>query len=181
MSVNNSPLSQSAIDFGVTYTRATVQPGKLHWRLVSVEGPLERGGNANIYVDVLNEHGQRLGGVPVRFFWNNGEWVSATELKPDEPDQGTNMNMSAGGNAYGAHVSNAGELSDVLWGMGMVAFEKHKSWRAVFQRTIATDTGAPEPLPTPPTSTVTYMRAEIEDVMRHLQLANEQLAKGLLP
>lgn len=141
-----SPLSQRALDFGVTSTRVGVEPGQAFYQLRSVDGPIIRGGNANIYVDVRDEHDRRLAGIPVRFFWNDGQWVSNTEQKPDESDQGTNMVMSAGGNAYNVEIQ--GLPSDVVFGMGNVKWEVHHSWRVVYERTIAD--GQPQPPPDDP-------------------------------
>lgn len=141
-----SPLSQRALDFGATLTRVGVEPGQAFYRLRSVDGPVIRGGNANIYVDVRDEHDRRLAGIPVLFFWNDGRWVSNTEQKPDESDQGTNMVMSAGGNAYNVEIQ--GLPSDVVWGMGNVKWEVHHSWQVVYERAIAD--GQPEPPIEPP-------------------------------
>lgn len=142
-----TPLSERLLRFGAVYIPATVALGQVYWRLVSADGPLERGGNANIYCDVLDEFATRLAGIPVRFYWADGEFVSLTELKPDESDQGTNMPMNAGGNAYS--VTIADKLpSDTIVGLGLVPWEAHKSYRLVWQRSIAT--AAPDPVPLPP-------------------------------
>lgn len=170
-----TPLSERLLHFGATFIPATVALGQTYWRLLSADGPLDRGGNANIYVDVLDEYEQRLADVPVRFFWADGQFVSLTELKPDETDQGTNMPMNAGGNAYSVTISGA-LPSDTVVGLGLVPWEAHKSYRLIWQRQVATDATDPVPLPPSPNPTDNLTaRAALELAEHWIGVARELL------
>lgn len=129
----STPLTPRLLAWGAALKRAQPQPGQEYWELIAADGPLDRGGNVNIYVDVVDDAGTRLVNVPVEFYWNDGMVQRMTEAKPDESDQGTNMNMSAGNNAYGVRIAD-GKPSDELWGLGLVPFQTHKSYRVKFQR-----------------------------------------------
>ena len=152
-----NPMTPRLVEWGATLKRAQVQPGQTYWEVIAADGPLLRGGNVNIYVDAVDEHGQRLVGVPIEFYWDDGHWVSPTEAKPDEPDQGTNMPMSAGGNAYGVRVAD-GNPSDDLFGMGMVPWQEHHSYRVKVQRKVAAAAPASTPAPSQP-ATIAYVAA----------------------
>ncbi|MCS6825787.1 MAG: cyclic nucleotide-binding domain-containing protein [Caldilinea sp.] len=125
---------------GVTIEDASVEPGQPYWRLVEVrwEDEQEAGGKHHIYVDVLDENGNRVVGQPVTVFWGDGSYTAPLEDKP-APDLGFNFQMYAAGYAYGVRVE--GLPSDVLRGAGLGDLEKrffgiHVSYYLVYQRTI---------------------------------------------
>jgi hypothetical protein len=174
------PFDPELAAFGAKFTACAVTPGEPHWQLVVADGPMDIGGNHHIYVDVWDEAGNRLVGVPVIFHSAEETWPVPTEAKPGET-QAANLAMSAGGNAYGVYIG--GDLpSDKIFGLGMPWFKPHHSFRLVFQRTIAErETGttpAPPPKPTPPppppSQTITAREA-IDEAVRYLQIARAAL------
>lgn len=125
---------------GVTIEDAAVEPGQPYWRLVEVrwEDEQEAAGKHHIYVDVIDENGNRVVGQPVTVFWGDGSYTAPLEDKP-APDFGFNFQMYAAGYAYGVRVE--GLPSDVLRGAGLGDLEKrffgiHVSYYLVYQRTI---------------------------------------------
>mgnify|MGYP006935473635 CR=1 FL=1 len=154
------PRSLALIAHGATYRPANVKTGQPYWRLVEAQGPLQMGGRHHIYVDVLGEAGQRLTGIPVRFFWADGDTLTRTEAKPGDP-AATNFPMYAGGNAYGCRV-DSGLPSDELFGMGLVPHAPHVSYRLVFKRTLAGGDAPPQEPPTPPSVTLEYALSQIQ-------------------
>jgi CRP-like cAMP-binding protein len=123
---------------GVTVEDAQVAPGQQYWRLVEVrwEDEAQAGGKHHIYVDVLDENGQRIVGHPVTVFWGDGSHTAALEDKP-APDFGFNYMMYASGYAY--NVKAEGLPSDILRGAGMGDLANrfkgiHVAYYLVFQR-----------------------------------------------
>jgi hypothetical protein len=123
---------------GVTVEEAAVQPGQQYWRLVEARwaDEQEAGGKHHIYVEVLDENGNRLVGQPVTVYWGDGNYTAGTEDKAP-PDYGYNYMMYAAGNAYNVKVE--GLPSDVLHGAGMGDIERprygiHTAFYLVFQR-----------------------------------------------
>jgi cAMP-dependent protein kinase regulator len=124
---------------GVTIEDAPVEPGQQYWRLVEVrwEDEQQAGGKHHIYVDVIDENGNRVVGQPVTVFWGDGSYTAPLEDKP-APDYGFNFQMYAAGYAYGVRVE--GLPSDVLRGAGLGDLDKrffgiHVSYYLIFQRT----------------------------------------------
>ncbi len=151
--LNENPMSPELVAWGATYTPAEVEAGQSFWKLIIADGPMNIGGNHHLYVDVWDEQGNRIVGVPVLFYWNDGEDEHKTEVKHGEP-YSVNLPLSAGGNAYGVMV-NDGLPSDKLYGVGLGSFVPHHSFRAIFQRQKAT--GSPvvvPPISEPPTPVV---------------------------
>lgn len=169
---NTWPFDPNLKAFGATYTPARVAPGQAYWRLVEARGPYEYGGRHHIYVDVLGEAGQRLTGILLRYFWNDGYSLERTEAKPGEP-AASNLPMYAKGNSYGVRVDDS-LPSDEIFGMGLLDRQPHVSFRLVFKRTVAQgEPETPEP-PTPPVGDVT-LREAIEQAQHWLDVA-----RGLL-
>lgn len=165
--MTTDPRTPQLIAYGATYLPAKVVPGQGYWRLESAAGPLEYGGRHHIYVDVIGEAGQRLTGVPVSFYWDDGYSIVRTETKPGE-DAAANFPMYAAGRAYGVRIES--ELpSDELFGLGLIAFAPHVSYRLVFRRTVKD--GGSEPPVDPPDAA----RDAIDEAIRLLQKA-----RGLL-
>ena len=103
---------------GINIQDAEVAPGQQYWRLIEVrwEDEQQAGGKHHIYVDVLDENGNRVQGQPVTVYWGDGNYTAALEDKP-APDYGFNYQMYASGYAYNVKVE--GLPSDVLSGAGM--------------------------------------------------------------
>lgn len=123
---------------GVYVEEAQVPPGQQYWRIIETKwgDEQESGGKHHIYVEVLDENGQRLVGQPVTVFWGDGSATIPTENKAP-PDFAFNYMMYAAGNAYNVKVE--GLPSDVLRGAGMGDMERpkygiHTTFYVTFQR-----------------------------------------------
>lgn len=140
------PFDPALWAWGATYTPAALKPGQPWWMIEQADGPMDIGGNHHIYVDVWDEQGNRIVGVPVIFYSNSEEWPAATEAKRGEP-YAVNMPMSAGGHAYGVRVGD-GKPSDAIFGFGMPNYKPHHSFRVIFR--LQPGVIAPPPPPPPP-------------------------------
>lgn len=123
---------------GVNVEEAPAAPGQQYWRLIEARWADEResGGKHHIYVEVLDEGGNRIVGHPVTVFWGDGSYTNGIEDKAP-PDFGFNYQMYAAGNAYNVKVE--GLPSDVLRGAGMGSIEQprygiHTSFYLTYQR-----------------------------------------------
>ncbi len=124
---------------GVRVEPAAVAPGQPYWRLVEARwaNEQESQGKHHIYVNVLDENGQRITGQPVVVRWHDGQVVIKTEDKP-EPEFSCNFQMYTVLGAYDLYVD--GLPSDKVLGMGLGTPELpnwtiHTSFYLVFQRT----------------------------------------------
>jgi hypothetical protein len=103
---------------GIYIEDALVSPGQPYWRLI--EGQFwdekESGGKHHIYVEVLDENGDRVVGHPVTVFWGDGSHTGNIEDK-NPPDLGFNYQMYAAGYAYSVKVE--GLPSEIVKGAGM--------------------------------------------------------------
>src|SRR5690606_24062294 len=72
-----------------------------YWRLIEARwwDEQESGGKHRIYVEVLDENGDRVVGQPVTVYWADGTFTGNTEDK-NPPDYAFNYQMYATGNAY---------------------------------------------------------------------------------
>ncbi len=97
---------------------AAAGPGQPYWRLIEGRWADEKesGGRHHIFVDVLDENGNRLVGNPVTVWWGDGSYTGGVEDKV-APDFGFNYMMYAAGNAYNIKVE--GLPSDTVYGAGM--------------------------------------------------------------
>lgn len=138
---------------GVSLLKARVPAGTTVYRLVHAEylTPGESGGNANIYVDVLDENGVRVVGAPVVQSWDMGSALQRIEEKHGEK-AGTSFLMTSAGNPYHVHVGGegAGAPSDVVQGMGLGTIEEpdvkhHVGYSLVFQRVVEPAVVEPAP------------------------------------
>jgi hypothetical protein len=170
--MTDSPLSADLVRWGAVFKPATVVAGQVYWKLVEATGPQNIGGNHHLYVDVLDESGKRVVGVPVLFYSRDDDVHTKTEAKPGEA-QAANLPLYSGGNAYGVRI-DSGIPSDDLFGVGLGNYVDHQSFRAVFQRTIAgTTTNTPPPVPpTPPSLSV---RETLERIRQLAESALELL------
>ena len=97
---------------------APASPGQQYWHLIDARWADEKesGGKHHIYVEVLDENGNRIVGHPVTVWWGDGSYTSGVEDKAP-PDYGFNYQMYAAGNAYNIKVE--GLPSDIVYGAGM--------------------------------------------------------------
>lgn len=124
---------------GVNVEEANAQPGQPYWRLIEARwaNEQESGGKHHIYVEVLDENGNRIVNQPVTVWWGEGNYTKGTEDKAP-PDYAYNFQMYAAGNAYEVKVE--GLPSDILHGAGMGDLERrmwgiHTSFYLTFQKT----------------------------------------------
>ena len=125
---------------GVGLQPANVAPGQPYWRLIEARwaDEQESGGRHHIFVNVLDEAGNRIIGQPVRVSWRDGFVIGRTEDKPPT-EFSYNFQMYAAGNSY--DVSIEGLPSDKVTGMGLGDIQRrtwkiHTSYFLTFQRTI---------------------------------------------
>ena len=125
---------------GVRLQPANVAPGQPYWRLVEVRWADEKEakGKHNIYVNVLDENGERIIGQPVVIEWHDGKDVKPTENKP-EPEYSFNFNMYAPLGAYNVYIG--GLPSDMLIGAGLGDLSRpqwkiHTCFYLTFQRAV---------------------------------------------
>lgn len=124
---------------GVTLHPVRVQSGQTYWRLVRADyrDRAQAQGKHHIYVDVLNESGQRVTGARLVARWDGGEAAFMSEAKPGE-EAATNFPMFATG--YGYSVKMDGPSDEVRgMGLGDIGSEhmaEHVAYFLVFQRAI---------------------------------------------
>jgi hypothetical protein len=123
---------------GVRVEEAPVSPGQQYWKLIDARWADEQqsGGKHHVYVEVLDENGNRIVGHPVTVWWGDGSYTAGVEDKAP-PDYGFNYQMYAAGYAYNVKVE--GLPSDVLSGAGMGDIERrdwgiHTSFYLVYQK-----------------------------------------------
>lgn len=117
---------------------AGVRPGQSYWRLIRCywQNKEESGNDHTIYINVLDEGGNRIVGQPVEVRWAEGSVVVLTEDKP-EPVYSANFPMYATLGSYS--VSIPGLPSDTIVGLGMGTAEQpnftiHTNFLLTFQR-----------------------------------------------
>lgn len=71
--------------YGVRVIQVDVPPGETFWRVIRVHHltPEENGGRHHIFLDMLDENGQRIMGAQVRVTWEGGEQIVTID-KPGE-------------------------------------------------------------------------------------------------
>lgn len=110
------------------------------WRCVHVHRLVveESQGNHNVYIDVLDETGQRIAhpNVTVSFGWT-GSATQTTIFEKLEWEPGANFMLTAGENAWCA----IGNDSDIV--NGLLGEAGHTSYYIVFQRQSAGEVTAP--------------------------------------
>ena len=85
-----------AVGYGVNVEPAQVQPGEPFWMAVRIHHltPEENGGRHHIFLDILDEEGNRIYGAQAEVTWPGGSQVVTIDKPLDEP--GTNFPMWAG-------------------------------------------------------------------------------------
>lgn len=134
------PINDAQV-YGVRIVEADVQPGNKYWKVVRVHHltPGENGGRHHIYIDALDEQGQRAFNTPIKVNWVGDSHTIRIE-KP-LPEAGTNEPMWKW-QVYSVRV--AGQPSDRVENLrtdhpdeapGNTLF--HHSFLVTFQRTVA--------------------------------------------
>nr|HRJ43465.1 cyclic nucleotide-binding domain-containing protein [Caldilineaceae bacterium] len=125
---------------GMNVADASVAPGQPFWRLIEAkwENEQEGGGKHHIYVEAVDEGGNRIVGAPVTILWEGGSASGVTEDKTP-PDYAYNYPMYMAGNAYNAKIE--GLPSDIMQGMGLGTPDQpfhtiHTNVKLIFQRTV---------------------------------------------
>jgi len=115
-----------------------LKPGQSYWRLVKVrwQDGIESGNDHTIYMETLDENGNRIVGQPVEVRWADGMVTVFVEDKP-APVYGANFPMYGKLGSY--TVSVPGLPSDSIVGMGMGTpeqpnFNIHTNFLLTFQR-----------------------------------------------
>lgn len=118
---------------------AGVRPGQSYWRLVAArwQNEEEARGDHTIYVDVLDENGNRIVNAPIEIRWSGASITIFTEEKPAN-EYPANFPMY---NTLGSYaVSLPGLPSDAILGLGLgtpeqPAFTIHTNFLLTFRRT----------------------------------------------
>lgn len=141
-----------AVNYGVSVEPAQVEPGSPFWMAVRIHHltPEENGGRHHIFVDILDENGNRIYGAQARVSWQGGSQIITVDKPPGEP--GANIPMWKGQVCSVEALGKPGEPlpSDRVIGLhtghpdeapGNTLF--HHSFLVVFQKTTA-ETGPAE-------------------------------------
>ena len=138
------------------------------WRCVHVHKLEldENQGSHNVYVDVIDESGQRIAhpSVTVSFGWT-GSTTQTTIFEKPEWEPGANFMLTAGENAWCA----IGNDSDIV--NGLLGEAGHTSYYIVFQRQSAGEVTAPHQPNTVivPMETILDVEARLRDLQEAVQ------------
>ncbi len=175
--------------YGVAITRLNPAPGATFWRVKRVHHltPDENRGNHHIYLDALDEAGQRLYGSQAKVTWEGGDFVVTVDKPANEA--GANYPMYKWQKCA---VEMVGAPSDTVHGLssshpdepnpdgsqsGNTLF--HHSFLVEFQRTRSQD-DLPAPAPVPASGTIQGRVSGGEGLILQLHRAGELLAQGKL-
>ena len=134
------------------------------WRCVHVHrlAVEESQGNHNVYIDVIDETGQRIAHpvVYVSFGWT-GSATQTTFFEKPEWEPGANFMLTAGENAW---CAISGGNSDTV--NGLLGEAGHTSYYIVFQRQSAGEVTAPHQPNTVivPVSLIDDIKAKVQDL-----------------
>jgi len=156
----NDPINDAAEKYGVTIEPADVPAGETYWKVIGVHHllPLENWSNHHVYLDVLDENGNRVRN-PIA--WVGWTWENRRPDEPANPVPIDKPDFEAGGNiAIGKHqvvsvwtaglAPNAADKSDRVTGIRTTHPDEplpdgqlhntwgHHSFYVVFQRTVKT-------------------------------------------
>ena len=144
-------------DLGIEITRAESESGQPIYRLISARylNESESQGLHHVFVEVLDENGQRILGQPVTLAWSDGEGTMITEDKP-YPEYAANAPLYGEISEAKYEVEVKDALSDKVSGLGLLG-KRHVSYQLTFQRgvEITTDPVPPATNPSSPTPEVT--------------------------
>lgn len=121
-------------DLNIEVIPANVKPGQSYWKIIKAEfqNPEEGGGRHHIYIEVLDEAGERILDQEVEVFWADGSASVFTEDKP-APEYAANFPMYNNLGGYSARIPGP---SDTVTGMGLPGGRQHVVYNLVFQRTV---------------------------------------------
>ncbi len=133
-----------AVAYGVEIQPAQVEKGHQYWKVIKVHhlSPVENHGNHNVYVDLLDENGQRIYGAKARMTWQGGEGEATIDKPENEP--GTNFPLwkhqvttvegvgLPSDKVVNLHSGHPDEPGPPEWGNTLF----HHSFYVVFQRKI---------------------------------------------
>jgi hypothetical protein len=136
-----------AAAYGVETQPAHVEKGQPYWKVIKVHhlSPVENHGNHNLYVDLLDEDGNRIYGAKARMTWQGGQGEATIDKPENEP--GTNFPLwknqvgtvegvgLPSDKAINLHSGHPDEIGPPAWGNTLF----HHSFYVVFQRTIKAD------------------------------------------
>lgn len=127
---------------GIQVVRAQPAAGERCYRLVKAKwlNEAEAGGRHHIYVDVLDEAGQRLTGQRVLVTYGGQTVPLITEAKP-YPELSCNFPMYAVLGTYSCQVEG---VSDVVTGLGMGSAELKYKLHTCFELTFQREQAEPE-------------------------------------
>jgi hypothetical protein len=139
---------------GIDLNRAGKEPDEPIFRLVSAKylNEWEAAGLHHVFVEVLDEQGERIVGQPVTLSWRDGKSKMITEDKP-EPEFAANSPLygSIEDGTYKVYVDGA--PSDIVSGLGLPG-KHHVGYQLTFQRNVEASGVPATPVPTvQPTST----------------------------
>ena len=127
------PVWDTRLDnLGIDIIPAGAADGQSYWKVMVAEfqNDQEGGGRHHIYIEVLDEAGERIVGQPVEVLWSTGSTTVYTEDKP-APEYAANFPMY--GNLGGYSLRMPG-LSETVTGMGLPGGKQHVVYNVVFQR-----------------------------------------------
>ena len=155
------PDNSLAANWNITPTTATYK-----WRCVHIHklADNENQGNHNVYVDLIDEAGQRIAhpAEKLYFGWSGSE-THSTEFEKPEWEPGANFMLTAGENAWCHFGTGSDIVNDLLGEAG------HTSYYIVFQRQNSDVVTAPHQ----PNTVIVPMDVilDVEDKLRKLQEA----------
>lgn len=117
-----------------------IQPGQPYWRLIEAkwENEAEAGGNHHIYIDVLDENGERIIGQGILIRWPGGNLTIYTEEKPAN-EYSTNFSMHSYATLGSFDVKVEGGPGDMMVGLGLGTPEQpdytiHTNFKLTYKR-----------------------------------------------
>jgi hypothetical protein len=159
---------------GVRYTPVS----RPKWALqsaVMVTNAEGNGGRCNVYVLTLDEKGSPMSGVPVRFWWADGDDTKIGQAKYDNGHMVCcDWPMNASGQSYGVMVH--GEPSDSIFGFGLGPTGKrddghHVSYYVTFRRqaVVVPEPPAVAPSPSRPINEIAVLCDQIAVAVERLR------------
>lgn len=132
-SAEKPPVWDSRLDdLQIDITPAGAQSGQSYWKVMAAEfqNDQEGGGRHHIFIEVLDESGERIVGQPIEVLWSNGSATVYTEDKP-APEFAANFPMYGNLGGYSLRIPG---LSETVTGMGLPGGKQHVVYNVIFQR-----------------------------------------------
>lgn len=133
-----------AVAYGVEIHPIQVERGQQYWKVIKVHhlSPVENHGNHNVYVDLLDEDGNRIYGAKALMTWQGGQGEATIDKPENEPGTNVPLWKHQVGTVEGVglpsdkvanlHTGHPDEAGPPAWGNTLF----HHSFYVVFQRTI---------------------------------------------